>query len=155
MIVMSVVVMPMMILAIAVPVAPVSAVIGMIAVSVVPVAAVIGVFAVLLTVARHVFVVVPVVAHEVDRAAAGMVLRTMPAPVPFVPRRDVQVNRLNDNRLSRLYGNHRLCINDGRRRNVADVELPVEAGLANADGYGDVAGKRCRSREETQYCRAH
>ena len=47
------------------------------------------------SVARDVFVVVPIIAHEVDRSAAGIVLGAMLAPVLLVPRRDVQVDRLN------------------------------------------------------------
>ena len=49
----------------------------------------------IMSVARDVFVVVPIIAHEVDRSAAGMVLGTMLAPVLLVPRRDVQVDRLD------------------------------------------------------------
>ncbi len=49
----------------------------------------------IMSVTRYVFVVVPVIAHEVDRSAAGMVLGTMLVPVLLVPRRDVQVDRLH------------------------------------------------------------
>jgi len=49
----------------------------------------------IMSVTRDVFVVVPVIAHEVDRSAAGIVLGTMLAPVLLVPRRDVQVDWLD------------------------------------------------------------
>jgi hypothetical protein len=49
----------------------------------------------IMSVARDVFVVVPIIAHEVDGSAAGMVLGTMLAPVLLVSRRDVQVDRLD------------------------------------------------------------
>jgi hypothetical protein len=45
------------------------------------------------TVTRHVFFVVPIIAHKVDRSTAGVVLRTMLAPVFLVTRRHVQVDR--------------------------------------------------------------
>src|SRR5882757_6133100 len=44
-------------------------------------------------VTRHVFVVVPIVAHKVDPPAAGVVLRAMLCPVFLVARWNVQVDR--------------------------------------------------------------
>ena len=41
----------------------------------------------------HVFFVVPIIAHKVDRSTAGVVLRTMFAPVFLVTRRHMQVDR--------------------------------------------------------------
>ena len=49
--------------------------------------------AITVLVTRHVFVVVPVVSHKVDRPAAGVVFRAMPAPVLLVARPHVQVDR--------------------------------------------------------------
>ena len=43
-------------------------------------------------VTRHVFVVVPVVSHKVDRPTASVVLRAVLAPVFLVARRHVQVD---------------------------------------------------------------
>ena len=45
-------------------------------------------------VVRDVFVVVPIISHEVDRTAAGMVFPTMLVPMLLVSGRNVQVNRL-------------------------------------------------------------
>ena len=44
-------------------------------------------------VTRHVFFVVPIIAHKVDRSTAGVVLRAMLAPVLLVTLRHVQVDR--------------------------------------------------------------
>ncbi len=52
------------------------------------------VFAVAFTVLRDVFVVVPVLLHEVDWLAAGIVLVAMLAPFLGVAGRHMQVNRL-------------------------------------------------------------
>ena len=41
-----------------------------------------------------VFVVVPLISHEVDRPTAGMVFPTMLAPMLLVSRRNMQVDRL-------------------------------------------------------------
>jgi hypothetical protein len=66
------------------------------------------VVAVLALVSRHVFVVIPVVAHEVDPPAAGVVLRAMLAPVVLMPRRHVKVNRRGRNEFRRLPDHHGL-----------------------------------------------
>ena len=44
-------------------------------------------------VSRHVFTVVPIIAHEVDRSTAGVVFRAMLAPVLLVTRPHMQVDR--------------------------------------------------------------
>ena len=102
------------------------------------------VVAVLALVSRHVFVVVPVIAHEVDPPAAGVVLRTMHAPVPLVPRRHVQVNRRSGNEFRRLPDHHGLRINQLWLGSVADIDLTEESGLADSDRHTYVAGK-CRA----------
>ena len=89
------------------------------------------VVAVLALVSRHVFVMVPVIAHEVDPPAAGVVLRTMHAPVPLVPRRHVKVNRRSGNEFRRLPDHHGLRINQLWLGSVADIDLTEESGLAD------------------------
>ncbi len=96
--------------------------------------------AVLVLVSRHVFVVVPVIAHEVDPPAAGVVLRTMLAPVLLVPRRYVKVNRRCRNEFRRLLDHHGLRIDQLRLRRVADIDLPEESGLADSNRHAYVAG---------------
>ena len=98
------------------------------------------VVAVLALVSRHVFVVVPVIAHEVDPPAAGVVLRTMAAPVLLVPRRHVKVNRRGRNEFRRLLDHHGLRIDKLWLRKVADIDLAEESGLADSDRHADVAG---------------
>jgi hypothetical protein len=100
--------------------------------------------AVLALVSRHVFVVVPVVAHEVDPAAAGVVLGAMPAPVVLVPWRHVKVNRRGRGEFRRLPDDHGLCIDQWWLRSVPDVDLAEESGLADSDRHADVAGN-CRA----------
>ena len=54
---------------------------------------VVTVFILVMPVLRDVFVVVPLVAHKVDRAAAGVILGAMFVPVLLVSGGDVQINR--------------------------------------------------------------
>lgn len=100
--------------------------------------------AVLVLVSRHVFVVVPVIAHEVDPPAAGVVLRTMLAPVLLVPRRYVQVDRRGRDEFRRLPDHHGLRIDQLWLRRVADIDLAEESGLADSDRHTYVAG-HCRA----------
>src|SRR5215813_3206254 len=100
-------------------------------------------------VVRDVFVVVPVIFDEVDRAAAGMILAAMFVPVLLMAGRHVQVNRCGCNILRCWRNDDRLRVDDRRPRDVADVDLSVEPGLTNADRYADVSGKR-GDRERTE-----
>jgi hypothetical protein len=93
-------------------------------------------------VARDVFVVIPIVAHEVDRSPASVVFRTVLAPVLLVTRRHMQVDRLYRNVLRRPHNYDRLRVDDRRPRNVANVNLSVKAGLAYCDRDTYIAGKR-------------
>ena len=93
-------------------------------------------------VTRHVFVVVPVVSHKVDRPAAGVVLRAMLTPVFLVARRHVQVDRRGGNKLRRPLDHNGLRVNQLWPRDVANIDLPVEAGLADADRHTHIGGKR-------------
>src|SRR4030066_1857831 len=85
---------------------------------------------------RYVLAAVPAVLHKVDPFAAGVVLAAVFAPVfgrargPFqVDRRAVHRYPLDDSRLPIEYS---------WRRVAADVDLAIEAGLADADGHPDV-----------------
>ena len=77
--------------------------------STMPATATVIIAAVLVT--RHVFVVVPVVPHKVDRSAAGVVLRAMLAPVFLVARRHMQVDRRGRNELRRPLDYNGLRVN--------------------------------------------
>src|SRR5262245_22265330 len=106
---------------------------------------------VVMSISRHVVVVVPVIAHEIDRTPACMVLRAMLAPVPLMSGRDMQVDRLHWNVLRRARDHDRLRKDNRRPRNIANVNLTVEAWLADADGYAYIGGKR-RDNTYTQNC---
>jgi hypothetical protein len=106
------------------------------AVSVVPV------IVIVMPLPRNVFVVVPIIPHKVDRSTACVVLRAMPVPMLLVSWRDVQVDRLHCNILGRPRNHDRLRIDHGWPRDIADIDLPIEPRLADADGYTYITGKR-------------
>ena len=93
---------------------------------------------VIMPVVWDVFVVVPVVLHEVDGPAASVVLRAMLTPMFFVSRRNVEVDRLGRGILRRLRNHDRLRIDHWRPWSISDVNLPVEPRLTDADGYADL-----------------
>jgi len=107
--------------------------------------AMVPVITVVMFVPRDVFVVVPIVAYEIDRSAACAVLRTMLVPVFLMSRRDVQVYRLCRNILRRSRNHDGLRIDDRRPGNIADIDLPIESRLADADGDANITGKRRNS----------
>src|SRR6266705_6954210 len=67
-----------------------------------------------LTIAGNVFVAIPIVPHEVDPLAAGIIFVAVPFPMPGMARGDVQINWRTVHRHSFDY--HRLPINQGGPR---------------------------------------
>src|ERR1022692_4141125 len=107
----------------------------------------------LVLVSRHVFVVVPVIAHEVAPPAAGVVLGAMLAPVLFMARRHVQIDRRSRHEFRRRLDHHRSGIYYLRLRNVADIDLAEESGLADGDRHGHIAGHCCAADRGKTECR--
>src|SRR6266705_585770 len=85
------------------------------------------VIAIYLPVARYVYVVVPVVTDKVDRPTAGVVGRTMLAPVLLMTRRNVQIDRRGHHDHRRRLNHHRMRVHQLRRWKIADSDLAVEA----------------------------
>lgn len=92
-----------------------------------------------LLVTRHVVLLVPVVPHEVDPLATGVVLTAVFAPVFLMARADVQIDRRAGNHDPFDY--NRLSIDDLRPRKVSDIDTAIKAGLADVDGYANVGGE--------------
>ena len=73
--------------------------------------------------------------HEVHRPIARVVLVAMLVPLFRMPGRHMEIDRLKRARLA--YDHHGLRINEYRRRRIADLDAPINAGLDFA-GYDDV-----------------
>ena len=101
-------------------------------------------------VARDVFVLIPVVLHKVDPLVAGVVLVAMSAPVLRVAWRYVQVDGRAVHRCP--IDDARLLVDHLRPRKVTDVDVTIEARLANAERYPDIGGKR-RCGDGRECCR--
>src|SRR5262249_55320541 len=88
---------------------------------------------------RNVNFVVPVLRHEVDRSAAGVVLTAMLCPVPLVSRGDVEIERLRrrDAHHNRCGDRNDRAGHDQLRRGhaAAEGDLAIEAGCGHI--YGD------------------
>ena len=88
---------------------------------------------------RRVYVAIPVVVHEIDGLAAGVVTITVPVPVLIVPRWNAKVD------WTRHHG-HRGLVDDDRMRmddlwlgNLTDIDAAIESRLANTDRNADVS----------------
>src|SRR5687768_4982474 len=93
-------------------------------------------------VVRHVVGLIPVLTHEIDRPAARVVLRAVLSPVLLVARWHAHVDRLHIDDLRRTLDPDRLGIDHRRSREIANVDLPVKARLADSNRGADVSGER-------------
>jgi hypothetical protein len=118
-----VVVVPIVIvIAIAIAIVIMVVVMVMTAAMIVVVPVIVPIMAVIASVIRLVFCR----SYEVHRPIAGVVLSTMLAPILRMARRHVQVDGRRRGCL--LLDQHRLRIDHGRRRGVADLNLAIDAG---------------------------
>src|ERR1019366_849909 len=96
----------------------------------------------LFLVTRSILAVVPVVLHEEDPLAAGVVFAAVLAPMFGVARRYAQIDRRAVHR--HPLDCHRLTIDHLWLRIVADIESAIEAGLADADRDSNIGSEsRC------------
>ena len=95
--------------------------------------------AIVLPVTGRIFPGIPVVSDEIDPLATGVVSVAMFVPVLGVPRRDAQIDWRAAHRYR--FDDDRPGIDHGGRGVAADVDTAVEAGLADAHRYSNVAGK--------------
>ena len=94
---------------------------------------------------------IPVFAHEIDRAPAGIVFGAMSFPVALVSGWNAQVDRLHHDATWRGLHVHGLRVNDGGWLwHRADIELSVKARLADGYGNPDIL---CQHRAGEQYDR--
>ena len=116
----------------------------MVAFVVVPTTMVIAMPAVAVSMSRLIFryidVVIPLIAHEIDGPATGIVFTTMFSPMFFVSRRDMQIERGMRHTHRHGTDHDRLRINDLWPWKVSDVDLAIKAWLTNADRHADIGG---------------
>lgn len=81
-------------------------------------------------VTRRVITGVPVIMHKVDPLGARIVFMAMPSPIPDVARWYTQIDRWS---LRCTLNEYRSAIDHLWRRIAANVDMPIETRLANAD----------------------
>src|SRR4026207_448911 len=91
---------------------------------------------------RHVVGLIPVLAHEIDGPAARAVLRAVLSPVLLVARRHAHVDRLDIADLRRTLDPDGLGVDHRGSRDIANVDLPVKARLADSNRGADIPGRR-------------
>lgn len=96
-------------------------------------------------VAGRVLTRIPVVADEIDTLAAGTILAAISDPVPAMAGRDTQVDWSPE--IYARGNDHRLRVDQPRRREAADVELTVETRLTDADRDADIRRLGCEAEQ--------
>ena len=95
-----------------------------------------------LAIARRILLVVPIILHEIDRRAAGIVFMAVFVPVPGVAWRHAQIDRCGANRPA--LDDDRFAVDQDRLRiGVADVDAAIKIRFTDIDRDAD-AGKRRR-----------
>ena len=85
----------------------------------------------------------PLLLYKIHRLAAGVVACAVFAPFLLMPRWNVQVDRLTLYHHGLWCNDHRLGIDEHRRRVVADINAPIDARLINADRHPHIGlGKK-------------
>jgi hypothetical protein len=126
--------------------APVMMFVAMVAVLI----TVIGVISVALTIVGDIRIVVPVVPNKVDRLAAGVVLATMPTPIPFMSGPHMKINRGWQRFSGAAYPNDWRAVDKPRRRSITDIDSAKKSGFTDAYRYSDIGAKyRCAERHRS------
>ena len=77
----------------------------------------------------------PLFLYKIHGLATGVVASAVFAPLLLVPRWNIQVDRLALHHHGGRCNDHRLWVNEHRRRVVADINAPIDARLINADRH--------------------
>jgi hypothetical protein len=79
----------------------------------------------------------PLFLHEIHGSAAGVIASAIVPPVSLVERRNIEVHRRTGDRPG--CNDYRLGVDQGWRRIATpNVDLPIDAGLVDADGHADL-----------------
>jgi hypothetical protein len=101
---------------------------------------------------RNILVFVPVVVDKENPFAAGVVLAAMLAPMFGMARRNAQVNGRAVHRYPTL-NDDRTTVDHPGLGEVADVDVAVKPGLADAHRNANVASERRGGKSGSSYCR--
>ena len=112
---------------------------------VVPTTMIIAMPAVAVSVSRLIFryidVVIPLIFHEIDGPATGIILMTMLTPVFCVSRRNIQIDGRRSLHSRRYVSDYNGCwINDLWPRKVSDVDSAIKSRLTDAYRDANIRG---------------
>jgi hypothetical protein len=86
---------------------------------------------------RHIDILVPPVAHEIDGSAAGIISVAVSVPAFRMAGGNPQVDRLSNDNVRRP--NHdRPRVYDFRLRKASDVDAAIKTRLADTDGHAHI-----------------
>ena len=91
-------------------------------------------------ISRRVHVPVPIILHEINRAAAGVISRAILPPILLMPRRNTQIERLHDNFVRRTLDYYRMRHNYRRRRQISEFDAAEKIRMTDGNRYADIRG---------------
>lgn len=89
---------------------------------------------------RNIDIIVPLIAHEIDRLAASIIFTAVFAPFFLMTRRYVQIDWLSYNVNRCGPNNDWFCVNKFWLRIAADVNAAIKTGLSDADRHPNIGG---------------
>jgi hypothetical protein len=93
---------------------------------------------------RHIDIMVPRVANEIDVSVAGIILGAVLLPIFCMAGRHSQINRLLNNPNRRGSNQDWFWVNNFRSRGVSNVDMSIKARLPDTDGHTDISSV-CRN----------
>ena len=108
-----------------------------------------AIFHVALLILRNIDIIVPFVLDKIDGSAAGVILLAVFPPIFLMARRNTQVHGFLDDPSPWRRNDDGFGMDNLRLGIVADVDVAVEPGLTDRDGYADVCGlhRDCRKND--------
>ncbi len=108
------------------------------------------IFAITRLVMRHIDIIVPLIAYEIDRLTAGIIFAAVLAPMFLMAGRYVQVDGVSNNACRCGPNDDRSCVDEFRLRSVSDVNASIKTGLADTDRHTDI-GSVCRDGDKDDH----
>ena len=87
---------------------------------------------------RHIYIIIPLIMHEIDRLATCIILTTVLAPVLLMTRRYVHIDRLINYTGRRGLNHNGPSVDELGLRSVSDVNAAIKTGLADAYRHTDI-----------------
>jgi len=97
------------------------------------------IFLLMFPIMRHIYIIIPLVANEIDGSAASIIFGAELLPIFCMAGRYVQINRLSNNAIGSGLNHDWTSVNEFWLRGTSNVDLTIKARLPDADGHTDIS----------------